>query len=363
MKPKILFVGDLNRQLDEYKQFSDNFECIDYVTTTRQQVIRDFQTKFHDIEAIYGAWLGFSSVGGFNGDLLDNTPNNVKIIAVCSVGYDKYDHKALKERGIVLTNVPATDSRDSVADMALYYSLESFRHLKFTHVNFTKELPHDTIKMRRLMLTGTFNKELGKVIVGTAEGYAYGETIAGRPVHNPKNHNAVIFGFGQIGKTIGQRLASIGMKIHYIKRNRLSPEEEGKLSFEVNYHSSLSAVTAFADLIVLSAPATPETKHAINSDFINLLQNPIRIINVGRGSIIDEQALIKGLKLGKVLFAGLDVHEKEPEVNPELYERQDVVITPHLGASTVENFDSTAITALKNIELVLNGKEPLTRVN
>lgn len=106
-----------------------------------------------------------------------------------------------------------------------------------------------------------------------------------------------------------------------------------------------------------------KTYHLIDGLVISSFAKPIRIINIGRGSVIDEQALVDGLKLGKVLFAGLDVFENEPNVHPELFGRQDVVLTPHIGASTVENFDYTAIYAMKNIEDILGGGPGLSRVN
>lgn len=363
MKPKVLFIGDLNKELPQYKQFSDKYECLTYDITTREQVVKDFKEKFQDIEAIYGAWQGFAFVGGFNKELLDNIPPKVKIIAICSVGYDIYDYKTMGERGIILTNVPSTSAADPVADLVLYHALTSFRNLRLTIDNFDGRLNH-TVKTRRLLEVSKFNTQTGQIDRSEeVSGYAYGETVGGLDCHNPRGHNAVIFGFGQIGQTIGQRLSAVGMNIHYIKRSQLSQDEESKLSYPVTYHKSLQDVTDIADLIVIAAPGTPETKHSINETLINQFSHPVRIVNVGRGSIIDENALVNGLKSGKVAYAGLDVFEDEPTVHPELLGRHDVVLTPHIGASTVENFDNTAITAMANIDNVLSGKDPLTKVN
>jgi len=152
------------------------------------------------------------------------------------------------------------------------------------------------------------------------------------------------------------------MKINYVKRSKLLPHQELSLGYPVTYHEKVTDVKNL-DLIVIACPATPETHHLINSNVINSISNPFRIINIGRGTVIDEEALIKGLKSGKVLFAGLDVYENEPSINPELINREDVILTPHIGASTVENFDYTAIKALENITKVLEGGDCEDRVN
>ncbi|KAG2731680.1 hypothetical protein G9P44_005267 [Scheffersomyces stipitis] len=364
-KPKVLFVGDLDKSQPEFIRFNEKFTCIFHSLTSVDQLIEDFNTKFNDIEAIYGAWLGFVPLGGFRDKIIENAPPSLKIIAICSVGYDGYDGAALRERNIILTNVPSTGAAGPVADLVLYNTLSSFRQFSAYQKVFSPDNNH-TIKVRKLLdRSGTFETRTGQpVTTGDGSGYDFGEYINDRPNVNPGGHNAVIVGFGNIGKTIGQRLSSLGMNIHYIKRNKLSDSEEAKLGYEATYHADILSTKSFVDLVVIACPATPETKHLINAKVIDEIEHPFRVINIGRGSIIDEEALVNGLKMGKVLFAGLDVFEKEPSVHPELFGRSDVILTPHIGASTVENFNHTSVEAMRNIENVLiDGGEGFTRVN
>ncbi|KAK6459327.1 alpha-ketoisocaproate reductase [Scheffersomyces xylosifermentans] len=353
-KPKVLFIGDLNKSLAEYKSFETKFECISYRLTTVDELVTKFETDFKDIEAIYGAWLGFVPLGGFRDKILENAPPSLKVISICSVGYDGYDGETMRNKNIILTNVPSTGAAEPVADLVLYNTLVSFRRFNIFS-RFLNPQNNHTVKVRKLLdQTKDFDSLHGTAVVsGDGQGYAFGEYTNNRGNLNPRGHEAVIIGFGNIGKTIGKKLSDLGMNIHYVKRNRLSAEEESKLGYNATYHANILDTKAFADLIVIACPATPETEHLINGKVIEEFENPFRIINIGRGIIMDEEALVNGLKSGKVLFAGLDVFEKEPSVHPELFGRDDVILTPHVGASTVENFNHTAVEALKNIENVL----------
>lgn len=361
MKHKVLFLGDLNTQLAEYKRFAEKYECVPYTITTREQTVADFKTKFADVRAIYGAWLGFVPVGGFNDELVANAPPALKIIAVCSVGHDNYHGAQMKERGIVLTNVPSDGAAEPVADLVLYNAIAAFRQFRVCSENFTIDNNH-TVQLRS-RLADEFDAPSGKATLGTAQGYHFGHVVGGRACLSPRNHNVVIVGFGKIGQTIGARLHAIGMKVHYVKRSRLGDIEERALGFPVQYHRTLNDTVLFADLVVIACPATPETHHLVNKRILDSFANPVRIINIGRGPVIDEQALVDSLKSGNVVFAGLDVFEDEPKVHAELFGRQDVVLTPHVGASTVENFDHTAVEALRNIDRVLSGDAALHPVN
>lgn len=362
-KPKVLILGDLNTELDQYKHFLEKFECIRYtLPSSREEVILDFKTKFNDISAIYGAWLGFVLVGGFKDELVEAVPASLKVVSICSVGHDNYNGAQMKEKGIVLTNVPSDGAAEPVADLVLFNTLAAFRNFKIS-LNFLRPENNHTVGVRAELDSGEFDASRGIPVLLKTKGYSFGEHVAGRPCLNPRGHHAVIVGFGNIGQTIGQRLSLVGMQIHYVKRTPLGKEEELALGYPVTYHNSVEDTRLFADLVVISCPATPQTFHLLNKDVFDAFEKPIRVINIGRGSVIDEQALVDALKSGKVSFAGLDVFENEPSVHPELHGRQDVILTPHIGASTVENFDHTAVCAMENIEAVLDGKDALSQVN
>lgn len=363
-KPKVLFIGDLNKDLPEYAQFIKKVEPVFYeLPDSKEQVIQDFRTKFNDIQAIYGAWLGFVLLGGFTGEILEAAPKSLRVVSICSVGFEPYNGTRMAEKGIILTNVPSDGASKPVAELVLYNALCAFRNFPAFTTTFTADINH-TVQMRKLLDSNKFDSEKGRCHLDAVHGYSFGHYAGGRPCLSPNGHNVVIVGFGNIGQTIASYLLNVGMNIHYVKRSPLSKEQEASLGFPVHYHKTLVDAREVADLVVIACPGTPETFHMVNSEVIDAMAKPFRIINIGRGPVIDEQALVDGLKLGKVLFAGLDVFEGEPQVHPDLYNRQDVVLTPHIGASTKENYDYTAVMAMKNIEnVLLEGGEGISKVN
>lgn len=359
---KVLFLAEPRHDLAAYRYFQRHYECINYHLTTAEQLINDFKTTLKDVDAIYAAWLGFIPLGGFANDILANAPPSLKIITICSVGYDGFDEHAMAEKGIVLTNVPSSGAAEPVADLVLYNAILAFRNFGMVTSVFNSSLPN-SMYVRKRLDEGNFDQRAGTLSLGSGTTHSFGHYTAGRANLSPGGHTAVIVGFGRIGQTIAQRLHSVGMKIAYVKRTRLTTVHEQLLGYPVSYYRSLSEAKQVADLVVIACPGNAETKHLVNAKVIDEMARPFRIINVGRGTVIDEQALVDGLKSGKVLYAGLDVFENEPTVHPDLLDRPDVVLTPHVGASTLENFDHTAEVSLKNIDNVLNGKEPTTRVN
>nr|BAK09193.1 phenylpyruvate reductase [Wickerhamia fluorescens] len=351
-KPQVLILGRIKESLPEYVSFQTKFECIRYTASSVDQLIKDFSSSLRNIQAIYGNWGGLASFGGFKGKLLEAAPRSLKIIAICQVGYDEFDLAAMKERGIILTNVPTPLAFEAVADLVLYNTLMAFRNFKLYENNMSPTL-NNTNLLRNSLVNGQFDQETGKCIVPPIVGCAFADSVCERENLSPRGHNAVIIGFGRIGKLAAQRLNAIGMNIHYVKRTQCSPEVEQELSFPVTYHKSIEEAGRIADLLVICCPGTPSTKHLINSDTLDKMEKQIRIINIGRGTVIDENALVCGLKSDKVAFAALDVFEEEPFIHPGLIGRQDVHLTPHIGSSTSELFNYTAKQAMQNISTAL----------
>lgn len=362
IKQKVLFLEQPNKQV--LHRFEQLFECVYYELTTIEQCIMDFQTKLNDIEAIYCGWPGFAPLGGFKGKLVEFAPKSLKIVTTCTIGYDHFDVKAMTTKNIILTNSPSTMAYDAVADLVLYNTIASFRNFKIYEQNFCTDRYTQSGMLTKSLVSAKFDQVKGMAISTPTMGTAYGKACCQRANLSPRNHHVVIVGFGHIGQSIAARLASIGMIIHYVKRNKLSDEEEKQLGFPIIFHKHLSETTSLADLVVIACPGTPATRHMVNDELINNMKKQFRIINVGRGSVVDEVALVHGLKSGKILFAGLDVFEEEPLVHPELLDRQDVVLTPRIGSASTENYNYTAITCLENIETVLlNFDRAITQVN
>lgn len=276
------------------------------------------------------------------------------------MGYDHYNAPALTKRGIVLTNSPGF-STDAVADIALHLALSTYRYTTILE-RALREQQH-TVKARRSVATmdlstGVAPKE------GFSNEFAFGHLVGNKLSTTPKGHIAGIAGFGAIGQATAKRLAAIGMKIHYYRRNKLSPEQEKELGYEVTAHDSMDSLFKVSELLVLTLPLSPETHHMVNEESIKLLPDGAKIVNVGRGALIHEEALVAALKTGKLSSAGIDVFEKEPLVNPELLRREDVTLLPHLGGAESEAAHNAWAHCLDAVEdVLLKGGNGLTPVN
>ncbi|CAN3367155.1 putative 2-hydroxyacid dehydrogenase YPL113C [Diutina catenulata] len=363
-KSKVLFLETPNFDSLDYQRFAVRHDCIHYdFKGDVSKLYEDFATSGDEICAIYGGYLGLARQRVHGKEVAEIFPN-LKVIALSSVGYDNYNGHELAGSGIALTNAPSELAYSSVADLALYNTLSSFRNFKLFEHNIDAKL-NDAATIRFSLFNSKFDSVSGQADLTVQRGHAFAHSVCGRGNLSPAGHNVVIVGFGQIGTLIGKRLSTIGMNVHYVKRTPLSAAEEAKLGYPVTYHSSLKDTCGFADLIILACPGGPSTYHMVDDSLLDPMSRPIRVINIGRGTVVDEQALIKGLRSGKVLFAALDVFEEEPHISPELIGRQDVVITPHIGSATIQNFNLTMAIALDNIDTVLSGRDTkaMTRVN
>lgn len=357
-KLRVLVLGDSrDKEPQRYAAFAQAFDLIPYTLSTRETLIHELKTEFSDIVAIFASWMGFALVGGMNTDLLDALPASVKIIAIPSVGYDNYDAAGLKSRGIILNNSPGM-SAGAVADLALHLTLSVIR---FTTLYETALRQSGNTLVARLAAvdydssTGTIASPLPSV----QKGFAFGHRAGQFSVWSPQGKRAGIAGYGQIGKQTAMRLASLGMEIHTLNRSvpgsTKSPTPSGNGNFDIIPHSSFDDLAKHSDVLILCLPATPETKHIVNERTIALLPKGAKIVNVGRGALVDQKALVEGLKSGHISSAGLDVFEHEPIIEPELLTRQDVTLLPHLGGCYAESVDLAMVNCMDSIEdVVLN---------
>ncbi|ODV64362.1 uncharacterized protein ASCRUDRAFT_74004 [Ascoidea rubescens DSM 1968] len=359
-KPKVLFLGQLDESLPEYQQFENDFECIPYELTTKEQLLEDFKSKFNDIQAIYGGWEGFMSFGGYRNEIVDLSPPNLKIVTSCAVGFDHYDTIQLKNKKIIFSNSPSVGA-EQVADLALYQTLSTFRFIPM-FANQTVSTKNTLVA--RSKLNGNFNYQSGNHVPKNHYNFAFGEIAGGKVVYTPMNKNAAILGFGGIGKALAKRLNAIGMNIHYFKRNPLSNDDLSDFNFPLTYHNSLTSILPIADVVIICLPGSSETFNLINEKTINLLpKRGSRIVNVGRGFIVNTKDLLNGLKSGKIISCALDVFENEPTIDQELVSREDVFLTPHIGSSTIETYQKTAIFCLNNIRACFERKPILSQQN
>ncbi len=260
-------------------------------------------------------------------ELLQGLPK-LRIVANLGVGVDNIDLAAATRRGILVTNTPDVLT-EATADLAWALLLAVARRIT--------EADQD---LRREGFPGwTFlPKHLGVDV--------YGRTIG-------------IVGFGRIGQAVARRAQGFSMRILYYSRTR-KPEKEATLGAQ---YVSLAELLRESDFVVLSLPLTPQTRHLLGERELRLMKREAILVNVARGPIVDEGALAQALKEGRILGAGLDVFEREPEVHPELLSLKNVVLTPHIGSATWATRRRMAALAVDNVLAALRGEQPPTLVN
>jgi lactate dehydrogenase-like 2-hydroxyacid dehydrogenase len=161
-----------------------------------------------------------------------------------------------------------------------------------------------------------------------------------------------ILGMGRIGRAFAQRARGFDMKVLYHARNRLSPAlEQG-----AEYFSDLHAMLPHCDFLSIHAPGGAATNKVIDARALSLLPDGAVLVNVARGSLIDEDALHDALTSGKLFAAGLDVFREEPDYDMRFAELNNVVLSPHVGSASKETRDAMGFRALDNIAAVLAGR-------
>lgn len=243
-------------------------------------------------------------------DLLDRLPR-LGIVACGSAGTEGIDAEALRARGVPLTTVSEALA-DEVADLALLLMLAAWRRLP---------------AMDRHVRSGDWARRefpLGRALAGRRLGLA---------------------GIGAIGEAVGRRAAVLGLEIAYFARH---PRPHLPWRFEPD----LLALAGSSDLLVAALPGGDATRGAISADVIAALgrgANGGCLVNVGRGTVVDEPALVAALRDGRLGSAGLDVFASEPAPDPALLELPNVVLTPHAGSATEETRDAMSAHVLASL--------------
>lgn len=245
-------------------------------------------------------------------DIIDACPN-LKIIGRGGVGMDNIDVEYARSKGIHVINTPASSS-ESVAELV-------FAHL-FTGVRFL----HDS--NRNMPLEGDTNFE------GLKKAYANGIELRGKTLG--------IIGFGRIGQAVAKMALGLGMKV--IAADKFLSNAEIRVDFYTGQFINVDIVTEpledlfkHSDFITLHVPA--QEGYVIDSDEIAQMKDNVGIVNCARGGVINEVALIEALESDKILFAGLDVFEKEPTPEIQILMHPRISLTPHIGAATLEAQD------------------------
>jgi lactate dehydrogenase-like 2-hydroxyacid dehydrogenase len=159
---------------------------------------------------------------------------------------------------------------------------------------------------------------------------------------------------GRIGQAVARRARAIGMEVVFFNRSRKEVEGARQLP-------TLHDVMAAADVVALCVPGSPETRGLIGREALSAMRPHAHLVNVSRGDVVDEAALVEALEAGRIAGAGLDVYAREPHV-PEGLLREDTVLLPHIGTADLSVRAAMGMTAFANLEAVAEGREPPDRV-
>lgn len=269
-------------------------------------------------ESIRGIACGTETL--VNGPNMDQFPK-LEIIANFGVGYDNIDAVEAERRGIIVTNTPDVLTEE-VADTAIGLMIMTVRELSAAE---------------RWLRAGNW-KSGYPLTRGTLRGRTLG-----------------IFGLGRIGKAIAKRAEAKGLKILYHNRNAdpLVP---------YTYCPTLHELAERSDILMSVAPGGPSTRGVIDRSVLTALGTEGVFINIGRGSVVDERALIDALADGTIQSAGLDVFNNEPEVPEELIAMDHVVLLPHVGSASVHTREAMGQLQADNLLGWFSNRKPVTPV-
>jgi lactate dehydrogenase-like 2-hydroxyacid dehydrogenase len=258
----------------------------------------------------------------FSADVVAQFSERLKIIANHSVGVDHCDLRALKARGIAVTNTPDVLS-DATAELAMLLMLGAARH---------------AVAGDRIVRTGAWDS--------WSPAFMVGKQVTGARLG--------IIGMGRVGRAFAAKARGFDMDVHYYNRTELSAD----LAQGATYHSTIDSLLGVADFLSLHCPASPETTNLMNADRFALLPEGSVIVNTARGALIDEEALMAALDSGHVAAAGLDCFKVEPGGNPAMSTYDSVFMLPHIGSATRTTRDAMGFRALDNLDAFFAGIEP-----
>ena len=296
--PDLLLLAPLSDFL--MSPLQDGFICHDYAhTKDKELLLNEVSSK---IRAVVGA-------GGtiYDTAILHRLPK-LEIISVFGVGYDGVPVDYCKQRDVRVTNTPDVLTED-VADIALSLVLMTSRRL---------------VEANRFLQAGSWMRGPFSLSM------------------KPGGKRAGIVGLGRIGKAIARRLESLGMEIGYHGRKAQSDSA-------LRFFPSLIEMARWCDFLIVACPGGAATKHLINTEVLAALGAEGTLINIARGSIVDEAALVHALQKGVINTAGLDVFENEPRVPAGLLAMDNVVLLPHVGSATHETRRAMADLVVKNL--------------
>lgn len=316
MRPRVLLTKRIpSSALDELRATCD----VDLHTGDEKIGVEDLRDRIRDKDGL--VCLITERV---DAALLD-AANALKVVANIAVGYDNIDVAAARARGIVVTNTPGVLT-DAVAECTWALILGIARRVG---------------EGERTVRAGRWQ--------GWSLDFQLGTQLTGKQLG--------IIGMGEIGRAVAAKAAAFGMTVAYLARDgRPKP-------LETTYTAmGLDQLLTSSDVVSLHVPLRPDTKHLIDQKALMRMKRSAYLVNMARGPVVDEEALVWALEKGIIAGAALDVYEREPIVHPGLFAFENVLLAPHIASGTVETRTAMAQLAVRNAVAVLTGKPPLTPV-
>tara|TARA_B100000963_G_scaffold319639_1_gene301649 strand:- start:4236 stop:5192 length:957 start_codon:yes stop_codon:yes gene_type:complete len=260
-------------------------------------------------------------------DFIMALSDSVKIISNYAVGFGNIDIEAAKSKGIIVTNTPDVLT-DATADISILLLLGASRRAY------------------------EGRKAAEKQNWKWSSDYLIGKQMTGKKLG--------ILGMGRIGRAVAKRARGFDMEIHYHNRKRLSPDlEHGAI-----YHEDINDLFNNSEFLSINCPGSKSTENLINEETLKKFPDGVVIANAARGEVINDEAMIKAMKSGKVFALGLDVYRGEPKINQKYLELNNLFLLPHLGSATIKTRLSMGNRAIDNLDNFLNKSiEPTDRVN
>ena len=252
----------------------------------------------------------------------------LKLVANHAVGFDNIDVAACTAAGVLATNTPDVLT-ETTADTAFALLMAAARRLGE-----------------------------GERLLRDRKPWIWGPLMM--LVQDVHHKTIGVVGFGRIGQAVARRAKGFGMKVLYADAFRLPPDVEAETGAE---RREFDELLAEADFVSIHTNLTEETRHLFDAEAFAKMKPTAVLVNTSRGPVVDEAALADALTAGEIFAAGLDVFEREPEVEPRLLALENAVVIPHLGSATVDTRNAMGALAVENVFAALEGIRPPTLLN
>ncbi len=315
-KPKVIITRRLQDRVEKRMRelFNVNLSVSEY-PISRQELL----------SAVKEADILVPTIGDkIDASILSAASSNLKLIANYGAGYDHIDIKTALQRGIIVTNTPSVLTTDT-ADMTMALILAIPRKLREGHEE---------------MQSGNWK--------GWSPSAMIGMRITGKKLG--------ILGMGRIGQAIAKRAKAFDLDINYHNRRRLHKNIEESLS--ASYWENLEEMLSTIDILVVSASLNPSSLYLLNAKCLGKMKQTAYLVNISRGEIINQKALVRQLKDGKLGGAGLDVYDSEEIIGSDFKSLKNVFLLPHMGSSTLEGRIEMGEKVIINIKTFVDGHRP-----